>query len=127
MPTYCCDTCISDILSCLVAEDEVTLNISGLTNGETYLAILSDSQGNSYAAEFDYDGTPPVITIGPDAGMWPATIFNPHIGPLTLEIQTLAGDCVPFNILVQTKCVEINLVTYFTEENKIDSIGIALP
>lgn len=125
----CCNSCLKDLVSCLVVGDELVLNIGGLLDGEDYLAVFKDNQGNAYVAPFTYNGTEKTATIviGTEENQIPATLFNPHIGAITLEIHDPLGTCEPFNLYVQTKCVELEVVNWISGAYSKKDIGLEIP
>lgn len=125
----CCNTCVTDTVGCLTAEDVLTLNIGGLTNGEDYLAIVRDAQGNEYAIPFTFDATTNQVElpIGDGDNELPAAIFNKHIGELEIEIHDAeTHDCVDFTMLVSTKCISAT-VNGVTGAYAKDVIGLDIP
>lgn len=125
----CCNHCLNDYISCLQDGQQITLNIGGLNDGETYLAKFTDAQGNTYEATFDYDGNEKVavIEIGDGDNQIPAALFNPHIGDITLEIEDLdTRTCTEFFLYVPTRCISLAVVPTSGAYAKT-SIGLEIP
>lgn len=121
----CCNSCIVDSISCLQEGDELVLNIGGLYNGD-YFAVIEDAQGNIYNIPFTFDGSPVALPVGTGDDQLPPSLFNPYIGDLKLSIQETLGDCILFEIKVQTKCVQISCYKVVNPVYGQNEIGLPL-
>lgn len=125
----CCNPCLKDVISCLEDGDELILNIGGLLDGETYIAVFTDSQGKEYAVPFQYNATEKTgtIPVGTDEDELPPTLCNPYIGEITIEIKDTDMNCVQFNLYVKTKCVTLEVSSAIGGAYAKKEIGIEIP
>ncbi len=124
----CCNICLPDIISCLSAGDELTLNIGGLIHEETYLAVFETNQGKAYVVPFAYNGLTKtgVIPIGNSDNQLPPAVLNPNIGELELTIQDTLGHCKEFNFYIKTKCLTLSVVNYISGAYAKDQVGLPI-
>jgi hypothetical protein len=126
MSTYCCDGCLKDVVSCLT-DGALRVNLSGLIDGQTYIAVITDQQGKSYGVPFTWGADNFVdLPIGTDEGEIPPSLFNIHIGPLKFEVQSIDGACVAYQFSQWTKCVELEVLAHFPAAYEKDEIGLEI-
>lgn len=124
----CCDECFEDWITCTSAQ-KIVFNTT-LVAG-TYVWVITNDKGNSYAQEMVYDG---IAEVSIDAAQLLKNLFTPDGGTIQIELHadTVDGELVEMQLcapsdtaytVIEYNCINLTVKNCNADLEKL-TIGI---